>query len=317
MKYLRLFEEFRGFESSKRLIIENEEYINSIKKLINTFDETNIDMAFQIMKGLKIKQSVILDEYKELFEIFKLKPSKLNLFKISNRREVKVKSSSGGYRESVPDILFKMPKLDYITTFVNNLDNLKSFDKTMIIEIGNQTSIPNLTHIGEDLNIYGGIDAMPKLKSVGNMLYLSSSKIRSLPALEYVGSNLILGRSIIESLPKLEYVGNNLDLFHSPIKSLPMLKYVGGHLNLARSAEIDLLVQQRVIVLKAIDNKISSLPMLSHVGYDLYLDNTQIESLTKGLYVGRDLYLRKTPLSKTTTEEELRKQINVKGKIYL
>ena len=157
------------------------------------------------------------------------------------------------------------------------MDNLKSFDKTMIIEIGNQTSIPNLTHIGEDLNIYGGIDAMPKLKSVGNMLYLSSSKIRSLPALEYVGSNLILGRSIIESLPKLEYVGNNLDLFHSPIKSLPMLKYVGGHLNLARSAEIDLLVQQRVIVLKAIDNKISSLPMLSHVGYDLYLDNTQIE----------------------------------------
>jgi len=34
-------------------------------------------------------------------------------------------------------------------------------------------------------------------------------------------------------------------------------------------------------------------------------------------YVGNDLYLTNTPLSKTTTEEEIRKQINVKGDIQL
>ena len=57
-----------------------------IKELINTFDETNIDMAFQIMKGMKIKQSVILDEYKELFEIFKLRVVWKPGFKFSGKK---------------------------------------------------------------------------------------------------------------------------------------------------------------------------------------------------------------------------------------
>jgi hypothetical protein len=34
-------------------------------------------------------------------------------------------------------------------------------------------------------------------------------------------------------------------------------------------------------------------------------------------YVGDGLYLRNTPLSKSTTKEELRNKIEVKGNIYL
>jgi hypothetical protein len=203
-------------ESQLRLIVENEEYINSIKELINTFDENNINMAFQIMKGMKIKQSVILDEYKELFEIFKLKPSKLNLIKMASRREVYVGSSS-----SVPDILFKMPNLKGLGIDVNNLGNLTSFDG--------------------DLRLYSTgsqINSLPKLESVGGSLYLHTTSIKDLGDLKYVGRDLYLRRTPIESLGNLESVGN-------------------------------------------------------------------------------DLYLTNTPLSKTTTEEEIRKQITVKGNIIL
>jgi len=77
-----------------------------------------------------------------------------------------------------------------------------------------------------------------------------------------------------------------------------MLKYVGSNLSLYNS-------------------QIESLPKLEYVGIDLDLYNSQIESLPKLEYVGNDLYLTNTPLSKTTTKEELRKQINVEAEIYL
>jgi hypothetical protein len=277
VKYLRLFEEFRGFESGKlRLIIENEEYINSIKELINTFDPNNIDMAFQIMKGMKIKQSVILDEYKELFEIFKLKPSKLNLIKMGSRKEVYV-----GIRSSVPDILFKMPNLKGLGIFVNNLGNLTSFDG--------------------DLRLYSTgsqINSLPKLESVGGSLHLHTTSIKDLGDLKYVGGDLNLRRTPIESLGNLKSVGGNLDLSYSQIETLGNLESVGGYLDLYNTP-------------------IESLGNLKSVGGSLNLRKTQIESLDDLKYVGRDLYLKNTPLSKTTTEKELRKQINVKGKIYL
>ena len=228
-------------ESQLRLIVENEEYINSIKELINTFDPNNIDMAFQIMKGMKIKQSVILDEYKELFEIFKLKPSKLNLIKMGSRTNTYL------YRESVPDILFKMPNLEIIRFGrIKNLDNLHSF-KGVLLQIINTSDLDSGT--------------IPNLVEVGGGLKLNHTN-------DYR----------IKSLPMLSEVGKFLDLSGVNIKSLPMLKYVGTNLDLSYSS---------------------------------------IESLPNGLYVGGDLFLYSTPLSKATTEEELRSKINVKGDIYL
>ncbi len=197
-------------EEQLRLIIENEEYINSIKELINTFDPNNIDMAFQIMKGMKIKQSVILDEYKELFEIFKLKPSKLNLIKMGSRKEVYAGSSS-----SVPDILFKMPNLKKIGIDVKNLGNLTSFDG--------------------DLWLYSTdsqINSLPKLESVGGSLHLHTTSIKDLGDLKYVGRDFNLRMGPMESLPMLEYVGGDLTLTYTQIKSLPKLKEVGGNLYL-------------------------------------------------------------------------------------
>jgi len=47
------------------------------------------------------------------------------------------------------------------------------------------------------------------------------------------------------------------------------------------------------------------------------LSMTKVHELPKLIYVGGDLYLINTPLSKTTTEEELRNKIEVKGEIYL
>jgi hypothetical protein len=57
MKWIKLFENFDFLDIP---ILENEEYIGQIMELIESFDETNIDMAFQIAKGLRIKQSTIL-----------------------------------------------------------------------------------------------------------------------------------------------------------------------------------------------------------------------------------------------------------------
>ena len=80
-------------ESQYKLILENEEYLGQIMELIETFDETNIDMAFQIAKGFKIKPSTILEHYKELFEVFNYKPRIGNLKKITKKTILDVKIS--------------------------------------------------------------------------------------------------------------------------------------------------------------------------------------------------------------------------------
>ena len=84
--------------------------------------------------------------------------------------------------------------------------------------------------------------------------------------------------SEVTTLDYLVKVGGNLYLTYTKIKSLPRLVEVGGYLDLEKT-------------------QIKSLPMLSSVGG----------------YLG----LVRTPLSKKTSEEELRKQIKVGGKIYL
>jgi hypothetical protein len=100
------------------------------------------------------------------------------------------------------------------------------------------------------------------------------------------------------SLPELEYVNGDLDLKFSGIKKLPKLKEVGGSLHLSLS-------------------DIKSLPELKYVGSMLALRGTNIESLPMLEYVDSTLILSNTPLSKTTTEEELRNKINVGGDIFL
>ena len=114
----------------------------------------------------------------------------------------------------------------------------------------------------------------------------------------YIDGVVSLYESEVTELKYLVKVGDRLILSYSKISSLPKLEYVGGDLFLT-------------------DVPIESLPNLAHVGVDLYLENSQIESLPKGLYVWGNLYLRKTPLSKTTTEEELRSKINIEGRIQL
>ena len=109
-------------------------------------------------------------------------------------------------------------------------------------------------------------------------VYLPSSDITELNYLVKVGGLLVLDNSQIRLLPKLSYVGGRLDLYYSQIRLLPKLSYVKGWLDLRRSS-------------------IKTLPMLSYVGGDLSISNT--------------------PLSKTTTEKELREQINVGGYISL
>lgn len=137
----------------------------------------------------------------------------------------------------------------------------------------------DLLQVDGDLRVINNyVVSFPKLRKVSGDMTLSMTEVRSLPELRYVGRNLTLNRSKISELPELESVGGSLDLRYTPIESLPMLSYVGGDLDLY-------------------DSQIESLPMLE--------------------YVGDYLNLHYTPLSETTTEEELRQQINVEGVINI
>jgi hypothetical protein len=113
-----------------------------------------------------------------------------------------------------------------------------------------------------------------------------------------IRGDLDLRQLSIKSLENLEYVGGYLNLFNSPIKSLGNLEYVGGDLSLRASST-------------------KSLGNLKYVGGDLYLYGTPIKSLGNLKYVGGYFSLRLTPLAKTTTEEEIRSEVNVIGDIYM
>jgi len=168
-------------ESQLRLIVENEEYINSIMDLINTFDIDNIEIAFQIMNGMKIKQSVILGEYMELFDIFELKPSKRNLIKI-----VKFDDELVVNTKRTPDLLFKLPNLNVITFLkVGSLENLVEYNGIIKIVGDDINIIPNLVKVGT-LNVYHKRQMLlPKLRKA-NGLGLMFSGVRDLPSLESV-----------------------------------------------------------------------------------------------------------------------------------
>jgi hypothetical protein len=186
-------------ESQYRLILENEEYLGQIMRLIESFNETNIDMAFQIAKGLKIKQNIILEHYKELFEVFKYKPSVTNLKKITKKV---ILNLSYYLSKTTLELIFKLPNLTTIYFFRLNdgyLDELVSTNKNMLIYPECKiTSIPNLT-------------------SVNGFLSLNHIKVKSLPKLEEVKGSLELWGSDIESLPNLISVGGNLGLEKTPL----------------------------------------------------------------------------------------------------
>ena len=96
--------------------------------------------------------------------------------------------------------------------------------------------------------------------------------------------------------PPYKIIGD-LNLYNSKIKSLGNLQSVGGNLNLYGS-------------------DIKSLGNLQSVGDTLYLYKSNIKSLGNLQYVGNNLNLQDTPLSKTTTKEEIRSQVEVGGSIY-
>jgi hypothetical protein len=129
-------------------------------------------------------------------------------------------------------------------------------------------------------------------------LNLSDTLIESLGNLTSVGGYLFLMRTQIKSLGKLTSVGGKLSLERTPIKSLGNLTTVGGTLDLERTP-------------------IKSLGELTSVGGTLDLDGIPIESLGNLTSVGGSLLLRRTPISKNYTEEEIRSQVKVEGKIYL
>jgi hypothetical protein len=113
-----------------------------------------------------------------------------------------------------------------------------------------------------------------------------------------IDGDLDLKDTPIESLGNLTSVGGYLDLRYTPIKSLGNLTSVGGSLYLN-------------------ETQIKSLGNLTSVRGILYLTRSSIESFGNLKSVGGNLYLIHTPISENYTEEEIRSQVKVEGKIYL
>ena len=145
---------------------------------------------------------------------------------------------------------------------------------------------------------YSTIKSLGNLVSVGGYLNLYNAKIESLANLKKVEGCLNLFETPVESLGNLESVGLDLHLFGTPIKSLRNLKYVGLDLDLRKT-------------------KVKSLDNLVSVGRNLNLRETKIESLGKLKYVGGYLSLRDTPISKMYSEDDIRKMVDVGGRIFM
>jgi hypothetical protein len=144
----------------------------------------------------------------------------------------------------------------------------------------NLLKVPDFSWFANDWNILQAY-----LKSKGTPRY-------------YVDGNLDLKNTDIESLGNLVRVEGDLELYESKIESLGNLEYVGGYLGLYKT-------------------KIKSLGDLKYVGKDFNLSSTKIKSLGNLKYVGGTLYLMGTSLSNTTTKQEIRSKVAVKGNIYL
>jgi hypothetical protein len=162
------------------------------------------------------------------------------------------------------------------------------------------TTLQNLENVDGDLDLSRSkFKSIENLTSVGGDLNLTYSNVKSLGSLQSVGGNLNLRYTDIESLGNLSRVGGNLFLTDSNLTSLENLISVGGDLSLYYTTTLE------------------SLGSLQSVGRDLDLYKCNIQSLGGLKYVGRNLNLEKTPLSKIYVEEEIRRMVDVKGKVFL
>jgi len=112
-----------------------------------------------------------------------------------------------------------------------------------------------------------------------------------------IGGNLLFSRTEIETLGNLVRVEGNLNLYYNDVKSLGDLEYVGGWVDLTLS-------------------NTESLGNLEYVGNHLNISRTNIESLGNLEYVGGHLDIYKTPLEKKYSNEQIRRMVNVIGRIY-
>ena len=111
--------------------------------------------------------------------------------------------------------------------------------------------------------------------------------------------NLDLRDTGVTSLGNLKSVeGDILDFKNSKLTSLGSLETVGGSLLIG-------------------DSPLTSLGNLKSVGDAAALGNTKITSLGNLKSVGGDLMLFGTPIAEKFNEEQIRKMVNVKGKIKL
>jgi hypothetical protein len=136
------------------------------------------------------------------------------------------------------------------------------------------------------------------LFSIEGDLDLKRTSIQSLGNLVSVGGSLDLSFSDIESLGNLQSVGGDLDLYGTKIESLGNLESVGGYLDLGGT-------------------KIESLWNLKEVGGNLNLYDTPIEYLGNLESVGGEFDLRDTPISKMYSEDDIRKMVDVGGRIFM
>jgi glutamine cyclotransferase len=147
------------------------------------------------------------------------------------------------------------------------------------------------------------------------------SPIKILPDnLTHIGKTLDLRRSKIEDLNNLERVDGSINLCEcNNLKSLGKLRKVGGFIDLDYT-QITKMPDFIVNVngyLSLINSKIEDLNNLERVDGTLFLNYTpNLKSLGKLKYVGMNLYLTNSSLLKTMTEEEIRKQVDIRGYIY-
>jgi len=135
--------------------------------------------------------------------------------------------------------------------------------------------------------------------SVGGKLEIRDSNISDLGDLESVGLDCrLFVLQNLTSLGKLKRVGNRFIISRTNIEDLGDLKYVGETFKISSS-------------------NVTSLGKLEYVGEDLDIDRSYISDLGNLNYVGGYITMVDTPLSKTTTKQEIRAQVNNAHQIYL
>ena len=135
-----------------------------------------------------------------------------------------------------------------------------------------------------------------------------------------MNGNIDLSESNITTLGGLVEVGGNLNLrFCGNLQSLGKLRSVGGYLGLFGCKNLQSLGELRSVNGKLdLQNckNLQSLGELRSVGSNLDLSFCQnLQSLGELRSVGRDLDLRYAAIAETMTDEEIRNQIDVKGRI--